>query len=149
MKSRIQKKLASKISGKSRKKVKLDPTRLEEITEAITRQDIKGLIRDGAIKISQNKGVSRARAKKNQKQKVRGRKKGQGTRKGKANARLPRKRRWINKIRRQREFLKKLKENNKINQKVYKEMYAKSKGGFFRSERHIKLYLNEHGLFKK
>lgn len=148
MKSKIQKKLASKISGRSKKKVKLDPNRLDEITEAITREDIKTLIKDGAIKIEQKRGVSRPRARKRGKQKVKGRRRGQGTRKGKTNARLLGKRKWINRIRLQRNFLKELKEKNKITNEVYKDLYAKAKGGFFRSKRHIKLYMNEHGLFK-
>ena len=107
------------------------------------------MIKDGAISVEQSKGVSRGRARKVKNQKVRGRKKGQGSRKGKKNARLPGKKKWMNKIRLQRVFLKELKANSKITQEVYKDLYAKSKGGFFRSKRHIKLYMNEHGLVKK
>ena len=145
---KIQKNLAAKVVKKSRKKVKLDLARAEEIKEAITRADIRSLIKDGAIKVEQDKGVSRARAKKHKKQKVRGRKKGQGSRKGKANARLSRKEQWMKRIRLQRKFLKELKDNKNITQEVYKDTYRKAKGGFFRSKRHVKLYLTEHKLIK-
>jgi large subunit ribosomal protein L19e len=148
MKSTIQKKLASKILGKSPKKIRLNPARLEDIKEAITRADVKGLIRDNAIEIVQDKGISRGRAKKTQDQKSKGRRKGQGSRKGHANARLSFKKRWMNRVRLQRKLLKSLKDTEKLTQEVYKDLYRKSKGGFFRSKRHILLYISEHKLMK-
>ncbi len=147
MKSKIQKRLAAKISKRSRKKVKLDQSRLEEIKEAITRADVRALIKDGAITLESDRGTSRGRIRKNKKQRTRGRKRGQGSRKGKINARFNLKTKWINKIRLQRKFLKELR--SKITKEAYKDLYRKSKGGFFRSKRHIKLYLTEHKLVKK
>jgi large subunit ribosomal protein L19e len=149
MNSKVQKKLAGKITKRSPKKIKLDVSRYEEIKEAITRADIKSLIKDKAIIIESDKGVSRSRAKKASKQKVKGRRKGQGSRKGKANARLSGKEQWMARIRLQRKFLKELKEKSKITQEQYKELYRKAKGGFFRSKRHIKLYITEHNMIKK
>jgi len=149
MKSTIQKKLAAKITKRSSKKVKLDVARLEEIKEAITRNDVRGLIKNKAITLSTAKGVSRSRAKKHHAQKLKGRRKGAGSRKGKFGARDESKRIWINKVRLQRKFLKDLKDREKITQEIYKDLYRKSKGGFFRSERHIKLYITEHKLVKQ
>ena len=148
MNSTIQRKLAAKIAKRSVKRIKLDLTRLDDVKEAITRADVKALIRDGAILVESKKGVSRARAKKIRSQKLKGRRRGQGSRKGKDSARLPGKRTWINKIRLQRFFIKDLKDRKKITQEDYKDLYRKSKGGFFRSRRHIKLYLTEHKLVK-
>jgi large subunit ribosomal protein L19e len=148
MNSTIQRKLAAKITKRSVKKIKLDLTRLDDIKEAITRADVRSLLKDGAIMTEQAKGVSRARAKKIRQQKLKGRRRGQGSRKGKDSARLPGKRTWINKIRLQRKFIKDLKDRTKITQEDYKDLYRKTKGGFFRSRRHIKLYLTEHKLVK-
>jgi large subunit ribosomal protein L19e len=148
MNSTIQRKLAAKITKRSVKRIKLDLTRLDDIKEAITREDIKGLIKDRAIIIEPTRGVSRSRAKKLKIQRSKGRRRGQGSRKGKATARLPGKETWMNKIRLQRLFLKDLKERSRITQEIYKDLYRKAKGGFFRSERHIKLYLTEHKLVK-
>jgi large subunit ribosomal protein L19e len=148
MNSTIQKKIAAKITKRSVKKIRLDLTRLDDIKEAITRADIKGLIKDRAILIAPARGVSRGRAKKHKLQRSKGRRRGHGSRKGKQGARLPGKRTWINKIRLQRYFLKELKDNKKITQEAYKDLYRKSKGGFFRSVRHIKLYLTERKLVK-
>jgi large subunit ribosomal protein L19e len=148
MNSTIQRKLAAKITKRSVKKIKLDLTRLDDIKEAITREDVRGLIKDRAILIEPARGVSRARAKKLKAQRAKGRRRGQGSRKGRDTARTPGKRAWINKIRLQRTFLRNLKEKNKISKEDYKDLYSKSKGGFFRSLRHMKLYLTEHKLVK-
>ena len=145
----IQKKLASKIAKRSGKKIKLVPEKLDEIKEAITRADIRALIKDGVLKLEPSRGVSRGRTRKNRKQRVLGRKRGHGSRKGKSNARFSFKKRWMNKVRLQRVFLKNLKIKKRITQEIYKDLYKKSKGGFFRSKRDIKLYITEHKLVKK
>ncbi|AJF61376.1 TPA: 50S ribosomal protein L19e [Candidatus Woesearchaeota archaeon] len=148
MKSTIQKRLAAKIAKRSRKKVIIDESRRDEIKEAITRADVRALMKDGAITVKKNKGISRGRAKEHQKQKSKGRRKGQGSRKGSANARGSSKKKWMNKIRLQRKFLKELKDAKMLEQEAYKGLYKKAKGGFFRSRRHIKLYITEHRLIK-
>jgi len=48
---------------------------------------------------------------------------------------------WMDKIRLQRSFLRNLKEKNFIDTKIYRDLMSKAKGGFFRSKRHIKLFL--------
>ena len=42
-----------------------------------------------------------------------------------------------------------LKDKGIVDKKTYRNLYLKSKGGFFRSKSHIKLYINEHKLGKK
>ena len=131
------------------KRIKFDPKNLSEIKEAITKKDIKGLVNKGLIEIVPKRGSSRARARKILIQKRKGRRKGIGSRKGKSNARLNSKTNWVRKIRVLRRFLRNIKEKNLINNKDYKELYLKAKGGFFRSERHLKTYINERGLIIK
>ena len=123
--------------------------RAEEIKESITKADIRGLIKDKAITIKQKKGVSRARANKIKTQKSKGRRKGAGRLKGKKTSRTPKKETWMNKIRIQRALLKELKEKKKITTAIFSELYRKAKGGFFRSKRHLKLYIEEHKLVNK
>ena len=53
------------------------------------------------------------------------------------------------KIRAIRDLLKTLREEKVIDAKTYRSLYRKSKGGFFRSRRHVKLYIEEHDLAKK
>jgi len=143
-----QKRIAAKILKCSPKKVVFDTEKLSEIKEAITKQDIKTLISDGLIKRVRSNEQSRVRARIRATQRSKGRQRGYGSRKGKATARLPRKKRWMGKIRLQRDFLKKLRADNSIPKDVYRELYMKSKGGFFRSKRHLELYISEHGLNK-
>jgi len=143
MKLDTQKRIAASILGCSIRRVKFDPERLEEIKESMTKQDLRSLIKDKAIVEKPIKGTSKVRARKIKKQKSKGRMKGMGSRKGKKTARYPKKQKWMNKIRVQRKFIKKLKENKVIAPKLYKDFRSKSKGGFFRSKRHIKIYLNK------
>ena len=149
MELKNQKLLAAKVLKCSAKHIRFDSTRLEDIKEAITRIDIHSLISDKAIYALPIKSASKYHARKAKIQKRKGRRSGQGSRKGKANARLNKKRSWIATIRLQRKFIKELKDKSLIDAKTFKDLYAKSSGGFFRSKRHIKLYLEEHGLIKK
>ena len=149
MKMDVQKRLAAGILGCSQKRIRLDPERLAEIKEAITKVDIRGLINDKAISKKPVKGISRARARIQKSQKRSGRRKGYGSRKGKANARVSYKSVWTNQIRAQRGLLKKMKEKGMITKKVYRGLYEKAKGGFFRSRKHLKLYIEERHLAKE
>lgn len=149
MKLNVQKRLAGQILGVSEKRVSFDPAELEEIKEAITKKDIRRLIGDGIIAARQKVGISRSRAKKRHVQRRKGLQEGDGKRKGTANARLSKKRTWINAIRTQRSLLKEIKDKELITQEAFTDTYRKAKGGFFRSRRHIKLYLEENRLIKK
>ena len=139
-----QKRLAAKIVKVGKKRVKLNPEVSEDIKGAITKADVNELISQGKIEILHKGGVSRHRARKNQTQKKKGRRKGQGTRKGKAGARSPKKRNWINKIRLQRKSLLELKSAGKISVSAYRKLYLLAKGGFFRSKKHMLLYIEQN-----
>lgn len=145
----VQKRLAAEVLKCSKKRIVFDSSRLSEIKEAITKQDIRKLIADGAISKLQKKGISNVRTKKIAIQKAKGRRKRRGSRKGGKNARNPRKISWILRIRKQRELLKSLKKQGLLKPRDYKNLYLKSKGGFFRSRKHLHLYAEEHGLIKK
>lgn len=149
MELKTQKRLAAQILKCSPKRIKFDNERLEEIKEAITKADLRSLINGKVITEIQEKGISRFRAKIRHVKKGKGRHKGFGSRKGKKTARLKPKRTWMNIIRLQRKFLKMLKNKKIIDNKIFRDLYMKSKGGFFRSKRHLEVYIEEHGLAKK
>ncbi len=146
---KTRKRIAARLMKCSPKRVRLDPAEMEEIKEAITKDDLRGLIKDGIISSVKKKGVSRARANIRRQKKSRGQRSGHGKRKGKSTARTPKKERWMNSIRSQRDFLKELKDSSLISPKSHRMLYLKSKGGFFRSKRHIKIYINENSLIQK
>lgn len=143
-----RKRLAAEELKCSLKKVRFDPERLSEIQEAITKVDIRALIREGVISKKGVNYASRVRARKRARQKRKGRRKGWGKRKGKKHARLSKKEAWMGKIRAQRKLLNDLREKG-LAKGVYQKLYLMAKGGFFRSRRHIKLYMEEQGLLKK
>ena len=106
----------------------------------------KRQIIDKAIFALPKKGISRGRARTYHLKKKQGRHRGLGSRKGKLTARMPKKDAWKNVVRAQKALLKKLRDEKTITTRVYRELYMKVKGGFFRSVRHIKLYIEEHEL---
>ena len=71
------------------------------------------------------------------------------SRKGKFSARANPKLVWMRSVRAQRKFLKELKDKDLLITGCFWELYRKSKGGFFRSIRHIKLFIKEKGLVKE
>lgn len=144
-----KKKLAAKMLGVGAGRVWVDPNNNAEMKEAVTREDLRKLVKKGVILVKQKKGVSRARARKNLIQKRKGRRKGPGSRKGKATARSGKKLLWVMKIRLYREFLKTIYKKGLVEGATYTDLRNKTKGGFFRSRRHIILYLNENNLWVK
>lgn len=144
----VQKRLAAQILKCGTNRVRFDSGSLDDIKEAITKSDIRSLIGKGIITKKRMMSTSRHRARMRKRQKSLGKQKGFGSRKGKKTARQAPKRTWINKIRLQRSFIKSLRDRQAITKEVYHDLYSKSKGGFFRSMRHMKIYLSERGLLK-
>ena len=145
----VQRRLAAQILDCGKNRVSFDPNSLEEIKEAITKADIRGLIGNGIISKKRLLNTSRFWARKRKKQKGLGKQKGYGSRKGKKTARTKPKRAWINKIRLQRSYLKSLRDSSSLLPVNYHDLYMKSKGGFFRSLRHLKMYIQEREFIKK
>lgn len=146
---KTQKRLAASVLGCSPKRIRFDTSRLEDIKESITKADIKNLITTKAIILYPKRGISRGRARKRRIQKIKGKRKGHGSRKGTKKTRTDKKRDWMNRVRLQRKFLKSLRAKNLISKKIYQTLYLRIKGGFFRSKKHISLYLDEHNLISK
>ena len=145
----LQKRLAAKIWGCSPQRIVLNPDKLVEIKEAITKFDVRRLINQGIITRAPIQGIAKFRTRKAAAQKRRSRRTGQGSRKGTANARADDKLQWMRSIRAQRDLLKRLRDHEFITQETFASMYKKAKGGFFRSTRHVKLFIQEQELFLK
>lgn len=146
---RTQKRLSAELLGVGENRVVFDSEKLDEIKEAITREDIRLLINSGAIFKKPVKSTSRGRFRKRLIQKRKGRRKGMGRRKGTYNARNSKKNVWMSKVRTQRRFLKDLRAKSVISKEQFKEFYGKIKGNFFRSKSHLRLYLEKIGVKMK
>lgn len=149
MNLRNKKEVAAKILNVGLSRVWFDPAKGGEIKEAITRDDIRKLIRSGVILVKQKKGVSRGRVRSHLIQKRKGRRQGPGSKKGKHTARSGKKILWVQKIRLYRYVLSELLQRGLVTKATYRDLRNKAKGGYFRSRRHILLYLTENSLWAK
>ncbi|MEM3398363.1 MAG: 50S ribosomal protein L19e [Nitrososphaerota archaeon] len=142
----LQKRIAAKLMKCGETRVRFDPERLDDVAEAITREDIKKLIEDGAIYKVQATGVSRVRARKREeKERVRG----HGSRKGGRYSRVTRKERWMLKVRVQRKKLKQLREKKLIDASTYRRVYRMVKAGAFKSVSDLISYLEANRLIRR
>ncbi len=138
------KSIAKKVLKVGKKRVKI--TKPEEAMQAMTREDVRDLVRKKAIKKEKSKGTSKVRARKRKEQKKKGRQRGKGKRKGAIKARINKKEKWMQKIRAQRNYLKEIKP--KLKEDAYRKLYMMCKGGYFRSKAHLNLYIKEKKLWK-
>ncbi|MEA2034993.1 MAG: 50S ribosomal protein L19e [Euryarchaeota archaeon] len=133
-----QKRMAGAVLKCGANRVWLDAERESDIEDAISRDDIRELIEDGAIMARPIKGGSRGRARALTKKRSYGHRKGAGRRKGAAGARRPGKKMWMRKIRAIRSSLREMRGDGTIDSHLYRVMYRKSAGGQFRSVAHMK-----------
>ncbi|MCD6445621.1 50S ribosomal protein L19e [Candidatus Bathyarchaeota archaeon] len=146
---RNQRRLAAEILKVGQNRVWIDPDRIDDVEAAITREEIKKLIHEGAIKRLPEKGVSRARARVLHEKRKKGRRRGPGRRSGGANAKISRKERWMSKIRALRKRLRELKEKKIITQSTYREAYVMASSGKFKSVADMEQHLKEQKLWRK
>jgi large subunit ribosomal protein L19e len=140
-----QRRLAAAILKCGEGRVWMDPASQEELEDAVTRSDIRTAIKSGVIRRLAVRGTSRVRARRHAAEVAKGRHGGPGSRRGTPSARVPRKERWMRRIRAQRSLLNELRTSKKIPVRVYREFYRRAKGGMFRSRAHLLLNLRIAG----
>jgi large subunit ribosomal protein L19e len=119
--------LASKVLRVGKKRIWFDSSRLSEIQEAITKQDIRDLFTAKAILIKPIKGRKTVVKRK--------------TRRGPGKIKRTiknRKQTYVKITRKLRNYIKELKKQGKINDEEYKEIRKKIKMRTFRSKAHLK-----------
>ena len=138
--------LAAQILGVGEKRVVFDTAQSGEIAKAVTKDDVRKLIEARAITARRVKGVPRTRGRlRAERKRLRG--SGAGNRRGTANARANRKKKWIATVRAQRMLLRNLQTEGKL-QKGYRELYMKIKGGAFPDRARMLAHLKERGYLK-
>ncbi len=145
----IQKRLAAEVLGVGESRIWIDPTRIEDVEGAVTKEEIRKLIKEGVIRVKPVKGNSRARWRERHEKRKKGRRRGPGKRKGAKTARLSKKEAWMNTIRKIRRYLRYLRDHGVIDRRTYRRLYMLAKGGTFRSLSSLKTYMKEQGLLKK
>jgi large subunit ribosomal protein L19e len=125
-----KKALAARAFGLGLKRIEFVKPRLEEIKEAITKQDIRELHKDGAIKIKLIKG-RRKSEKKRKKRSI-------GNIRKKVNKR---KEEYVKLTRKLRKYVSEI--QGKLTQKEKKDIRNKIRNKFFKSKTHLKEYIKE------
>lgn len=149
MNLKSQRRLAAAVLDIGVNRVWIDPETADEVEIAITRQEIRKLISDGAIKALPEKSLSRGRARERAAKKKAGRRRGPGRRKGSKFSVVSRKSRWMSKIRALRKRLKRLRERRMITVSNYRMLYRKAKGGEFDSVAELERYITENNLRRR
>lgn len=144
-----QRRLAASLLEVGVNRVWIDPEKIEDVEGAITRSEIRKLIREGSIKALPENGTSRGRARVLAQKKRSGRRIGAGTKKGKKNAEVSEKTVWMNKIRALRRKLTELRDQRIITVGTYRNLYMKAKGGEFRSLAELDRHINEQKLRRR
>jgi large subunit ribosomal protein L19e len=144
-----QRRIASEIMKCGYNRVFIDPEEIERVSLALTRSDVARLIHKGVIKQRQIAGTSRRKARANKSKKQRGQRAGIGSRSGSAKARTDPKDTWMNKIRSQRKYLRKLRDEGYITPSNYRLLYKQAKGNLFRSVRYLSNYIQDRDLAEK
>jgi large subunit ribosomal protein L19e len=144
-----QRRLASQILKVGESRVWIDPNRTEDVEIAISREEIRKFIHEGAIKSIPATGVSRARARVIHEKKKKGLRRGPGTRKGPSTARISKKEAWMAKIRALRKRLQELKTRRIITQVNYRQLYSMAGSGVFKSVADLERHIKAEGQWRK
>jgi large subunit ribosomal protein L19e len=134
------KRLAGDIMGVGTNRVRINPDGFKEADKAMTRGDVRDLIKKGIVTKIAKKGRLTNDKKK---------KRGAGSRKGARNARRGDKETWMMKVRAQRKSLIMLLADGALPKENKREIYNKVKSGMFKSKRAMLAYLKEAKMVKQ
>lgn len=139
---KAKKRLASRVTGVGVHRIKFDSDHLDDVADAITRENIRSLITANTIQIKSFTGTSRGRAqdKKDQKKK---RGTGQGSKQGRKGARVGKKEVYVAKVRALRRLLKIAKDRKDITNPEFWVLYKKVGGNTVRNKAHLRLLMEE------
>ena len=137
-----KRKLVSRILGVGAGRVRFDPEYLDDVTDAITRANIRSLVTAGTIQIKPIVGTSKGRSyfKKSQRRK-RGTK--QGSKKGRKGSRVGKKEVYVKRIRSMRHQLKVSKSRKEIANVSYWKLYKQVGGNQVRNLAHLRSLIEE------
>jgi large subunit ribosomal protein L19e len=127
------KRLAADILKVGESRIWIDPERTGEVEDAVTRADVKRLIKSGVIRKRPASTPSRGRVR------MRSGRSGPGSRKGAKGARMTVT--WVEKVRAQRRLLRRLRDKGVVSRRLYRRLYLMVKGGAFASRRVLLNYV--------
>jgi len=139
---KAKKRLVSRMVGVGVHRVWFDSQRLDDIADAITRENIRSLLTANSIQIKSIKGTSRGRAKL---KKIQRKKRGTtaGSKQGKKGARVGKKQLYVKRIRSLRYLLKVFKDRKEINNQQFWSLYKRVGGNTVRNKAHLRALVEE------
>lgn len=143
MDNKKAKKMAAKLLKVGETKVWVSPGAVKDIKEAMTKDDVRALIKKGTIKKKRTNLQSKGKARELLEKKRKGRKRGKGKRTGRKTARKPKKENWIKNVRAQRRTLKELKESGAKLKKPARKIYLMIKGNYFKGKKYVQAMVKE------
>ncbi|MCX6804381.1 MAG: 50S ribosomal protein L19e [Candidatus Diapherotrites archaeon] len=143
MEAKKAKELAARILKVGVGRIHLNPDAIAKIAEAMTKDDIRGLIAERIIKKKPSAEQSRGRARELQTARAKGRHRGKGKRSATRKRRSEQKSRWMWKVRSLRRTLREIKKENPDAVKAvnYSAVYSRINGNYFRGKRHLTEYV--------
>lgn len=137
------KSMAAEMLKVGKTKIWVNPDEKNRIKEAMTKDDLRNLIKEGIVKKRKDSFQSKARARELKEKKSKGRKRGPGKKTGKKTARSDKKEKWIKNVRAQRKELKRMKDEGVELKKPARKIYAMIKGGFFKGKKYLQTMVEE------
>ncbi len=139
---KAKKRLASRVTGVGVHRIRFDSDHLDDVADAITRENIRSLITANTIQIKSFTGTSRGRAQKKKDQKNK-RGTGQGSKQGRKGARVGKKEVYVAKVRSLRRLIKIAKDRKEITNPEFWALYKKVGGNTVRNKAHLRLLMEE------
>jgi large subunit ribosomal protein L19e len=133
------KRIASDILGVGENKIRFKTDEIGRAENALTREDVRGLIADKVIYVKLTHGF---------KVKNRRKRKLAGSRRGTMNSRTPVKGKWMQTVRAQRKYLAALVTDGSLDHKDKRAVYMRIKGGSFKGKNALMMYLKDAGLYR-
>jgi len=132
------KRLAADILKVGVTRIRIKEDEYTRVMEALTREDVRGLIDDGAVYSLRYVGPRTKPPRK---------RKGTGKRRGKKFSRKGEKESWMERIRAQRKYLVVLIESGEVPAEYKRKVYLKIKGGSFKGKKALLNYLKENEMY--
>ncbi len=139
---KAKKRLAARVIGVGIHRIKFDTDHLDDIADAITRENIRSLITANTIRIKSFTGTSKGRA---HTKKAQRNKRGttQGAKKGRKGARVGKKEVYVAKVRALRRLLKIAKDRKDLTNPEFWILYKKVGGNTVRNKAHLRALMEE------
>ena len=144
MSIRLSKRIAADLLGRGVSSIRVQPSATAETAKAITREDVRALIKNGSIYAQKEKENLSLHAKEIREKRRKGRRRGPGKKHGTRKARGTVE--YKRKIRGQRRILQRLKDEKALTNDMFREFYRLVKGGVFPNKASLLGHMKSRGV---